>query len=107
VRDGFPDRHSVITFPNFSALNIQTDGTQTLNDINGNPLDPLTGQPLSGSPDQRPIPTPGRRSTDPTTRETRPLTTLFPGGKGNSCVCPYKGKWVLMRVSSGPATVPR
>jgi hypothetical protein len=47
----------MVTFPDFSVLNIETDGTKTLNDVNGKPLDITTGEPLSGPPDQ-PIPTP-------------------------------------------------
>jgi hypothetical protein len=57
VRIDEPDGTSMITFPDFSVLNINTDGTRTLNDVNGKPLDPTTGEPLSGSPEEPP-PTP-------------------------------------------------
>ena len=57
VRVDEPDGRSMVTFPDFSVLNIETDGTKTLNDVNGKPLDITTGEPLSGPPDQ-PIPTP-------------------------------------------------
>lgn len=57
VRVDSPDGTSMITFPDFSVLNIEPDGTRTLNDVNGKPLDPTTGELLSGSSDG-PIPTP-------------------------------------------------
>jgi hypothetical protein len=66
VRTSWPDGRvrvdetngrSMVTFPDFSVLNIETDGTRTLNDVNGTPLDPVTGEPLSGATEQ-PIPTP-------------------------------------------------
>ncbi|MDA9441274.1 hypothetical protein XH98_19685 [Bradyrhizobium sp. CCBAU 51745] len=48
----------MVTFPDFAVLNIETDGTMTLNDVNGNPLDVTTGEPLSGSSDDPPTPPP-------------------------------------------------
>jgi hypothetical protein len=43
------DGTAMVTFPDFSVLNIAADGTRTLNDVNGQPLDPATGEPLSGT----------------------------------------------------------
>jgi hypothetical protein len=57
VRVDEPDGRSMITFPDFSVLNLDSDGTRTLNDVNGKPLNLTTGEPLSDQPDQ-PIPTP-------------------------------------------------
>lgn len=49
-----PDGSAIITFSDFSVLNLNTDGTRTLNDVNGSPLDPTTGQQLNGGGDQGP-----------------------------------------------------
>jgi hypothetical protein len=51
VRVDEPGGTAMVTFPDFSVLNIQSDGTLTLNDVNGTPLDTATGEPLSGSPE--------------------------------------------------------
>jgi hypothetical protein len=51
------DGSVMVTFPDFSVLNIESDGTKTLNDVNGAALDPTTGEPLSGPPDDS-TPTP-------------------------------------------------
>lgn len=56
-RQNYPDGSSMITFPDFSVLNIYPDGIQTLNDVNGSPLDPINGEPLSGLTDNS-VPTP-------------------------------------------------
>jgi hypothetical protein len=53
-----PDGSSIITFPDDSVLNLNTDGTRTLNDAAGNPLDPSTGQPLGGGSQGPPTPPP-------------------------------------------------
>ena len=53
-----PDGSSIITFPDDSVLNLNTDGTRTLNDAAGNPLDPSTGQPLGGGTQGPPTPPP-------------------------------------------------
>lgn len=59
VRIDEPDGRVMVTFPDFSVLNIEVDGTRSLNDVNGNPLDPDTGEPLSGpSNDETPTPPP-------------------------------------------------
>lgn len=50
VRVDETDGTVVVTFPDFSVLNIESDGTRTLNDVNGTPLDPETGEPLSDPP---------------------------------------------------------
>lgn len=52
IRVDEPDGRSMVTFPDFSVLNIETDGTRILNDVNGKPLDRVTGEPLSGTPEQ-------------------------------------------------------
>ncbi|MEU4576340.1 hypothetical protein [Nonomuraea sp. NPDC023979] len=59
-----PDGRVMVTFPDFSVLNIETDGTRTLNDVNGAPLDLTTGQPLSGTPEGEPAPTPPPTTVD-------------------------------------------
>jgi hypothetical protein len=59
VRVDEVDGTVMVTFPDFSVLNIEIDGTRTLNDVNGRPLDPATGEPLSGSPgEETPTPPP-------------------------------------------------
>ena len=59
VRVDEVDGTVMVTFPDFSVLNIETDGTRSLNDVNGRPLDPTTGEPLSGSSeDETPTPPP-------------------------------------------------
>jgi hypothetical protein len=50
VRVDEADGTVMVTFGDFSVLNISSDGTRTLNDVNGQPLDPATGEPLSGPP---------------------------------------------------------
>ena len=57
VRIDQTDGTVMVTFPDISVLNIETDGTRTLNDVNGQPLDPTTGEPLPGSSDEE-TPTP-------------------------------------------------
>jgi hypothetical protein len=59
VRIDETDGTVMVTFSDFSVLNIESDGTRTLNDVNGSPLDPTTGEPLSGpSDDETPTPPP-------------------------------------------------
>jgi hypothetical protein len=59
VRIDEVDGTVMVTFPDFSVLNIDTDGVKTLNDVNGTPLDPETGEPLSGSTgEETPTPPP-------------------------------------------------
>lgn len=62
VRIDEVDGTVMVTFPDFSVLNIEPGGTPTLNDVNGRPLDPRTGEPLSDSSgdsgDQVPTPPP-------------------------------------------------
>jgi hypothetical protein len=59
VRIDYPDGTVTVTFPDFSVLNIEADGTPSLSDVNGQPLDPTTGEPLSGSSgDETPTPPP-------------------------------------------------
>ncbi|WP_031173843.1 hypothetical protein [Streptomyces durhamensis] len=57
VRVDGTDGTVMVTFPDFSVLNIAADDTRTLNDVNGSPLDPTTGAPLSGQGGDQ-IPTP-------------------------------------------------
>lgn len=49
VRTDEADGRIQVVFPDFSVLNIETDGTRTLNDASGRPLDLVTGQALDGS----------------------------------------------------------
>jgi hypothetical protein len=47
----------MITFPDFSVFNIETDGSRTLNDASGAPLDLTTGEPVGGAgPQETPTP---------------------------------------------------
>ncbi|MDH4085244.1 MAG: hypothetical protein OEV99_14210 [Nitrospira sp.] len=53
----YADGSSMTTYSDGRVMNVYPDGTKTLNDVNGNPLDPTTGKPLLEPPDQS-IPTP-------------------------------------------------
>src|SRR5215469_1855718 len=54
VRVDYADQSSMITYQDGAILNLYPDGTRTLNDQDGNPLDPNTAEPL---PPEGPIPT--------------------------------------------------
>jgi hypothetical protein len=54
VRVDYADQSSMITYQDGAILNLYPDGTRTLNDQDGNPLDPTTAEPL---PPGGPIPT--------------------------------------------------
>lgn len=82
-RVDYPDGSSMTTYSDGQVLNIYADGTRTLNDVNGNPLNPTTGEPLSDSSDQ-PIPTP-----PPTTVEQ--LREILEGGNAIVDLATAKG----------------
>ncbi len=57
VRVDETDGSVMVTFADDSVLNIDKDGTRTLNDVNGSPLDPRTGEAAGGQGGQE-VPTP-------------------------------------------------
>jgi len=63
----YPDSSQMVTFPDGAVLNLYADGSKTLNDANGNALDPATGAPLDGVAQAGP--------TDPDTTDSPATTT--------------------------------
>jgi hypothetical protein len=94
VRVDEADGTVMVTFPDFSVLNIESDGTRTLNDVNGAPLDPATGAPLSGAPGQ------GTPTPPPTTVEE--LTEFVEGVSAIADLAAAKG---VLRAFSVAAVV--
>jgi hypothetical protein len=95
VRIDEADGTVMVAFPDFSVLNIQSDGTRTLNDVNGTPLDPATGEPLSGPLDEE-TPTPL-----PTTVEE--LSEILEGGA--SAIADLAGAKGILRAFGVTAVV--
>lgn len=94
VRVDEPDSTSMVTFPDFSVLNINADGTRTLNDVNGKPLDPATGDSLSDAPEE-PIPTPPRTTV-------QELSEIL---EGASAIADLAGAKGILRAFGGAAVV--